>query len=48
MRASLPGARRRTAVYWLAVMLRRSESVEGQGADPVVPLVETGGDPWPR
>ena len=47
MRQALPAARRRAAVYWLAVMLRRSEAADGREAD-VVPLAETGGEPWPR
>ncbi|MGW0828432.1 hypothetical protein [Streptomyces sp. NPDC002845] len=47
MREELPPARRRAAVYWLAVMLRRSQTAEGREAD-VVPLAETGGESWPR
>jgi hypothetical protein len=47
VREGLPPARRRAAVYWLAVMLRRSEGAGGREAD-VVPLAETGGESWPR
>lgn len=47
MRESLPPARRRVAVYWLAVMLRRSEVVGSLGTD-LTPLADTGGESWPR
>jgi hypothetical protein len=47
--AAVPEARRRVAVYWLAVMARRSEAAQSQKAVPAVaPLPGRGGEPWPR
>jgi hypothetical protein len=47
--AAVPEARRRVAVYWLAVMARRSEAAQSQKAVPAVaPLPGRGGEPWSR
>ncbi|MGH3144094.1 MAG: hypothetical protein ACRDO9_13345 [Gaiellales bacterium] len=47
--AAVPEARRRVAVYWLAVMARRSEAVQHQTTVPAVALLPgRGGEPWSR
>lgn len=45
--AAVPQARRRVAVYWLAVMARRSEAAQSQKA-AAEPLPGRGGEPWSR
>jgi hypothetical protein len=45
--AGVPEARRRVAVYWLAVMARRSEAAQ-KVATAVEPLPDRGGEPWSR
>jgi hypothetical protein len=45
--AGVPQARRRVAVYWLAVMARRSEAAQ-KAAMAVEPLPDRGGEPWSR
>jgi len=44
--AAVPEARRRVAVYWLAVMARRSEAVQHQTTTALLP--GRGGEPWSR
>ena len=46
--AAVPQARRRVAVYWLAVMARRSEAARSQKAATAEPLPGRGGEPWSR
>ena len=47
--AAVPQARRRVAVYWLAVMARRSEAARNQkAATAAEPLPGRGGEPWSR
>lgn len=47
--AAVPEARRRVAVYWLAVMARRSEAVQHQTtATAAALLAGRGGEPWSR
>ena len=46
--AAVPEARRRAAVYWLAVMARRSEAARSQKAATAEPLPGRGGEPWSR
>jgi hypothetical protein len=47
--AAVPEARRRVAVYWLAVMARRSEAVHHQTtATAAALLAGRGGEPWSR
>jgi hypothetical protein len=45
--AGVPEARRRVAVYWLAVMVRRSEAAQ-KVATVVEPLPDRSGEPWSR
>jgi len=45
--AAVPEARRRVAVYWLAVMARRSEAVQHQTTTTAL-LAGRGGEPWSR
>jgi hypothetical protein len=47
--AAVPQARRRVAVYWLAVMARRSEAARSQKtATAAALLAGRGGEPWSR
>ena len=47
--AAVPEARRRVAVYWLAVMARRSEAAQHQTtARGAALLPGRGGEPWSR
>ncbi|HXQ54941.1 MAG TPA: hypothetical protein VOA19_03880 [Actinomycetes bacterium] len=47
--AAVPEARRRVAVYWLAVMARRSEAVQHQTTTAAAALLAgRGGEPWSR
>jgi hypothetical protein len=49
--AAVPQARRRAAVYWLAVMARRSKAAHNQdqkAATAAEPLLGRGGEPWSR
>ena len=54
--AAMPQARRRVAVYWLAVMVRRSEAARNQARNQdqkaataaQEPLPGRGGEPWSR
>ena len=50
--AAMPQARRRVAVYWLAVMVRRSEAARNQDRKAATaaqePLPGRGGEPWSR
>ena len=50
--AAMPQARRRVAVYWLAVMVRRSEAARNQDQKAATaaqePLPGRGGEPWSR
>ena len=45
--AAVPEARRQMAVYWLAVMARRSEAVQHQTTATAL-LPGRGGEPWSR
>jgi hypothetical protein len=45
--AAVPEARRQVAVYWLAVMARRSEAVQHQATATAL-LPGRGGEPWSR
>ena len=45
--AAVPEARRRVAVYWLAVMARRSEAAQHQTTTTAL-LPGRGGEPWSR
>ena len=46
--AAVPQARRRVAVYWLAVMARRSEAARSQKTATAEPLPGRDGEPWSR
>jgi len=47
--AAVPEARRQVAVYWLAVMARRSEAVQHQTTATATALLPgRGGEPWSR
>jgi hypothetical protein len=47
--AAVPQARRRAAVYWLAVMARRSKAAHNQDQKAAAePLLGRGGEPWSR
>ena len=45
--AAVPEARRQVAVYWLAVMARRSEAVQHLTTATAL-LAGRGGEPWSR